>query len=1012
MERNLIVAGVGGQGILTISQVISAAAMRRGWCIKQAEVHGMSQRGGAVYSHLRLADHEIHSELIPLGECDLVVAMEPLEALRYVHFLRERGAVVSSTVPIMNMQSYPPIESILDRITRYPDHVLLDTVQLARAAGSPLAGNSALLGAASFYLDFEPGELEGVLAEHFERKGPRIAEANVKAFALGRSYALAYADALRRGDPPRKVREWLGSLPPEQIASMKSDPAPGLARARQAMLSPECAGAASQILRVAKSEGRVQLFEHEVYKLMEVAGAIAPPTYLFLQPDQSVTADMLERFPGEKVVLKLVSRDVVHKSDVGAVVFMPRDLESVNREARRLIERHRARGATVEGILVVEFVEHHDTVLGQEMFVGIRASREFGPVIAAGVGGVDTEYLADRMKPGAAVAKALAMETSAEAFLELFQKTAAYDLIAGRARGHRRVVSDGELLRCFRSFLALAQHFCAHTSGGPCLAELEVNPFAFVRQKMVPLDGRARLGEPVKPDRSRPAGQIRRMLEPRSIVIVGVSGKRMNFARIILRNTIECGFPIEHLYVLKPGEEQIDGIRCVSSLEDVEEPIDLLIVAGSSGSILPLMEQVLDSGKVSAVILIPGALGETEGSAAKQRQIREKIRASRAADHGGPVVLGANCLGIRSQPGRYDTFFIPRDKWNPRYDEPCNRTALITQSGGFAICRISNLETVNPALAITIGNQIDLTVSDLMRAVVNRDDIDVIGVYMEGFRDLDGAAFVQTVEEATQAGKTVIFYKAGRTAPGRSAMLGHTASVAGDYEVCQVAVANAGAIVVDTVKEFEQLVELATLHCEKQVSGRRIGVISNAGFEAVAMADAIRGARYELDIATLSPPTLERIRQIVAKHGLAELVTASNPLDLNPMANEDVYEGCIRAMMDDPQVDAVVVSLVPFTPEMMTAPHEFQRPGSLVERIPAVMAAANKPLLMVVDAGPPYDALAHALRKKGVPVLPTCDQAIRSLGRYLCHRTDYPQEIAAVSAGMGDALTALLEDAT
>src|SRR3990172_9815247 len=126
MELNIILAGVGGQGILTIAQAISMAAMRRGWTVKQAEVHGMSQRGGAVYSHLRLADHEIHSDLISLGECDLILAMEPLEALRYVPYLREAGCIVSNTTPLVNITNYPPIEGVLDRISERQEHVLLD----------------------------------------------------------------------------------------------------------------------------------------------------------------------------------------------------------------------------------------------------------------------------------------------------------------------------------------------------------------------------------------------------------------------------------------------------------------------------------------------------------------------------------------------------------------------------------------------------------------------------------------------------------------------------------------------------------------------------------------------------------------------------------------------------------------------------------------------------------------------------------------------------------------------
>jgi acyl-CoA synthetase (NDP forming) len=312
---------------------------------------------------------------------------------------------------------------------------------------------------------------------------------------------------------------------------------------------------------------------------------------------------------------------------------------------------------------------------------------------------------------------------------------------------------------------------------------------------------------------------------------------------------------------------------------------------------------------------------------------------------------------------------------------------LITQSGAFAITRMSNLESVTPLIAATIGNQLDLTVGDLVRVIGARQDVAVLGVYVEGFNDLDGVAFVEAVRDATAAGKTVVFYKAGRTASGRSATAGHTASVAGDYDVCQAAAAEAGALVVDTFKEFEQVVELATLFADRRVRGRRLGAISNAGVEAVAMADTIQGPRYQVQMATLSELTKERIERCIQSAGLTKLVTVHNPLDLNPMADEHVYEEAMLAMLDDPNVDAVVASIVPFTPELRTTPNELDDPRSLVHRIPEIVRNASKPIAIVVDAGPPYDVFARRLRAAGVPVFPCCDQAVRSLGRYLDHQS-------------------------
>ncbi len=998
MELNIILAGVGGQGILTTAQAVSLAALRRNWHVKQAEVHGMSQRGGAVQSHLRIADHPIYSDLIPLAGADLILAMEPLEALRYVDYLKEDGLIIANVAPVTNISDYGEIELILDRIAAHPRHVLLNANALAGAAGSARSVNMVMLGAASLFTDIPAPDLESAITEMFQRAGPTVVETNLKAFHLGAAAARIYYDLLLRGADPRHLRERLARLPTADLLSDHLEPSP---RAIEPDWSPAQLRAIQGILEDAQKEGRTQLYEHEVYALVELAGAISPPRHFGVTSGSQVTAEKLEPLRSRRVVLKIISPDVVHKSDAAGVVFVPNDLEQVSRDVDRLLERQRAAGANVHGVLVVEFVEHESAGFGGELFVGIRATREFGPVIAAGLGGLDTEYLAAKLKPGLAVAKTLATQTSADEFFELFKKTAAYEILSGAARGHRRIVSDGQLLRCFRAFIAIARRFCVDGDPSrPHLAELEVNPFAFRQQVMLPLDGRGRLGFIAEPIAARPIGRIESLLEPRSIAVVGVSAQRENFGRIILHNIRECGFPVEHLYIIKDGPA-IDGVRCVPGIADAPEPIDLLILSVSAKDAPPYIEDVLQTQKVASVILIPGGLGEIEGTEDTQARISRAIVESRTRGDGGPIFLGGNCLGVRSRPGKYDTFFVQAKKLDPRRTAPPKRVAIVTQSGGFIVSRLSNLETLDPTLAISIGNQIDLTASDLLTAVGRRTDIDAVGVYVEGFKDFDGAAFARAVRATCDTGKTVIFYKAGRTAAGRSATAGHTASIAGDYDVCQAAIAEAGAIVVDTIKEFEQVLELATYLHTKHVNGCRVAAITNSGAEAVGMADATIGSRYRIETPAFSSASAARLADALAERGLDTLVNVRNPLDLTPMAGDDAYEDCIRVLMQDDEIDAVVVSLVPVTPAMLTTADEIDRPGSIAQRLPALFREYEKPMIVVIDAGTLYEPLARRIRAAGIPVFCSCDQAIRSLGRYLCHRAqpELQYEVAGTTRG-------------
>jgi len=190
MKQDIILAGVGGQGILSIAFVIDSAALKEGLMVKQAEVHGMSQRGGAVQSHLRLSEERIFSDLIPKGEADLILSVEPLETLRYLDYLRPEGALISSRSPFVNIPDYPDPEKILSAISQAGRHLLIDSEELARQAGSSRTQNMVMLGAASRLLMVKNENLVEFIEILFQPRGENIVMANLKAFELGREAAM------------------------------------------------------------------------------------------------------------------------------------------------------------------------------------------------------------------------------------------------------------------------------------------------------------------------------------------------------------------------------------------------------------------------------------------------------------------------------------------------------------------------------------------------------------------------------------------------------------------------------------------------------------------------------------------------------------------------------------------------------------------------------------------------------------------------------------------------------
>jgi indolepyruvate ferredoxin oxidoreductase beta subunit len=188
-KQDIILAGVGGQGILSIAFVIDNAALKEGFNVKQAEVHGMAQRGGAVQSHLRLSRDRIFSDLIPRGEADLILSVEPLEALRYLDFLHPGGKVITSSTPFVNIPDYPDKEKLLAHIRGLKGSLVIDSEALAKEAGTSKAQNTVLLGAAAKDLAVSEESLREFIKVLFAPRGDKILEANLKAFELGRRAA-------------------------------------------------------------------------------------------------------------------------------------------------------------------------------------------------------------------------------------------------------------------------------------------------------------------------------------------------------------------------------------------------------------------------------------------------------------------------------------------------------------------------------------------------------------------------------------------------------------------------------------------------------------------------------------------------------------------------------------------------------------------------------------------------------------------------------------------------------
>ena len=738
-----------------------------------------------------------------------------------------------------------------------------------------------------------------------------------------------------------------------------------------------------------------------------------PDACFYLLPKSRVWSSC-RVFSGDKVVLKVVSPAIFHKTELKGVRIVENSPEAILSAWRRMIYQVPEEYAgnlesnvlpwpdaytglhgdallerismDIQGVLLVEFMPPDSEAFGNELIVGLRNTREFGMVLSAGLGGTDTELYAAFFRKNKAIVTAATARTSGLAFFELFRRTVSYQKLIGLSRGQKRIVTDEQLVECFAALIEVGNHF-SHNNPDACLhiQEFEVNPFAFTDFRMVPLDGLLHFSRPKKTIPPRPIEKIDTLLHPHSIGIIGVSPQRVNFGRVIVKNILQEGFPRENLVIIRPGVDTIDNVRCLAGLADLEEPLDLFVVAVGSENVPDLMEEVLRNGYARTVLLIPGGLGETDDSRERAEQLKAAVHRSRLQEDGGPLILGANSMGVVSHPGSYDTWFLPDEKL-PMHglNRPGRRIAFVSQSGGFMGTRLSRFPELNPQYLVSIGNQTDLTLGDFLYYFSRSDQVDVIGVYAEGFNDMDGAAFAEAVEYAVSAGKEVVLYKAGRTPEGQAATSGHTASLAGDYAVCEACMRQAGAVVAQTFEQFTDLLKLTSMLHGIPVLGKRIGGFSSAGFETVGLADYIHTDDYSMELARLSAQTVSRLEALMERHGLSGLVTVQNPLDINPGADDSVFAEVARLMEEDADIDGLIAGLIPITPAMhsLADGSEAYKTG-IRSHIAALRDHLSKPLVLVVDGGREFDPFVNDLEGAGFPVFRSMDRAVMALSLYL-----------------------------
>lgn len=724
----------------------------------------------------------------------------------------------------------------------------------------------------------------------------------------------------------------------------------------------------NSLLAAAAAKGQKALSEADCYKIFNHLG-LDTPAYALLGRNDKIDG-ILGQCRGSKIVIKIVSDTILHKTESGGVKICHKQ------EATKVFEEMLNTFPTVEAFMVADFIEYPPFALGREILLGARYDKAFGPVISLGTGGTDAESIAKNLKDGTSI---ISIENAD--FKKFVEESFIWRYAGGLARGAKQNVSLDNLVNWVQKLADIMRHFSAPQSQYT-IEELEINPLVTFEGKAYALDGvlRFKTNEGAKQRKEPTAKATQALLEPKTVGVVGVSEGKMNMGRIILNNVIQAGFDINKLFVIKPQSVEIDGVKCFASCKDLPAVVDMLVVTVPAAAALEAVKDAALSGKVNGLVLITGGIGEKEGSA-NAKDMLDAIIAEGKKINPDFAVNGSNSLGIVSNPSNVNTLFIPKNKLTPPLggSKVFAPSAFISQSGAFVISALGKMPQVKPEYCVMTGNQNDITVADYVKHLAQGDKVKVIMAYIEGLKEGDGIKMQQAIRIAKSKGKNIVIYAAGRTPVGQKAVMGHTASIAGDFLTIKQIFEREGALVATTFAEFELLTRAALALTDTPPVNNNVFMISNAGFETSGMADNI------LPHGPVKAPAPDgaltaKLQAILAKYKLDTIVDVRNPFDITPMCPDAAALEITQAAAASGQYGSVVFATIPLSPVLKSLKEEDPQ---IMPDLAALSKQYNIPVLVSVSAGEAFDYYRQTATDAGLCVFLQADTAVSILTRFM-----------------------------
>jgi 3-hydroxypropionyl-CoA synthetase (ADP-forming) len=650
--------------------------------------------------------------------------------------------------------------------------------------------------------------------------------------------------------------------------------------------------------------------------MIEDYGFLRPRVAIASGADQA--ADLASQI-GFPVVLKIVSPDILHKTDVGGVVLGCDSAQAVRGAYNSVVQsvREKAPQARIDGISIEEQVAS-----GVEVVIGLNNDPQFGPVIMFGLGGIFLELLHDvsfRVLP--------ITEDDARSMI---QEIKGRPILDGY-RGQQQVSTEmlvGLLMQAGRLGMDLADRLDA----------VDLNPIAVWGNQHRVLDAKVLLRPTPEPLRTAPANtnHLPLFFSADSVALVGASDTPGKIGNAVLDSLAKHGYAGK-VFPINPTRATTMGIKTYPSLSAIPEPVDLVVVTVSLAAVPEIIRECASKG-VHGMVIISGGGKELGGDS---RELESSIR--RLAKENDVRVVGCNCIGVFDGKTRLDTFFQVHERMlRPKLGP----IAMISQSGTVGAAFLEAVAGVGISRFVSYGNRIDVDEADLLAFLADDPETRVIACYIEGLED--GRKFLASARLATQK-KPVVVFKSGRSPQAARASLSHTGFFGGTYGVSLGAFRQAGIIAVDSIEELSAAAK--ALAMQPRAQGKRVAMISNGAGSMVQAMDLFES--FGLWTPPLAQETVDALRKVYPPYYLVQ-----NPVDVTGSATSADYEVGIRALLNDPGIDIVMPWFV-----FQDTPLD----EGILDALGRLTRESPKPIVVGAMGGPYTLEMVQAVEERGVP---------------------------------------------